>query len=210
MLVAIEGIDGSGKSSSALALAQYCGEHGVRCVISKEPTSVGPGADLRRSAATGRLSLEEEYRFFLADRAAHVQRTIAPALREGAIVLLDRYYWSTAAYQGIRGMDPLAILAENELFAPRPHLVLLLDAPPEAGLARIRGRGDQPNSFEALPDLERIRDVFLRVHAATDYGCKIDAAQSLRAVIKSSLNAFRAAVRRAAGVELNDPFCHDA
>jgi len=199
LLVAIEGIDGCGKSSLALSLAQYCGEHGVRCVVSKEPTSVGPGAELRKSAATGRLSLEQEYSYFLADRAAHVERTIKPALAEGSIVLLDRYYWSTAAYQGIRGMDPLAILADNERFAPRPHGVLLLDLTPEAGLTLIRKRGDVPNTFEALNDLMRIREVFLHVHAATTYGHIVDATVPLRDVQTAALHIFLSIARQAAG-----------
>lgn len=199
LLVAIEGIDGCGKSSVALALAQYCGEHGVRCVVSKEPTSVGPGEELRRSAATGRLSLEQEYSYFLADRAAHVERTIKPALTEGSVVLLDRYYWSTAAYQGIRGMDPLQILAENERFAPRPHAVLLPDLSPEGGLALIRKRGDVPNTFEALQDLMRIREVFLHVHASTSYGHIIDATVPLRDVCNAALKIFLSIARQVAG-----------
>ncbi len=203
-LVALEGIDGCGKSSVALALAQYCGEYGVSCVLSKEPTCVGPGAELRRSAASGRLSLEEEYRFFVADRRAHVERTIAPALAENAIVILDRYYWSTAAYQGIRGMDPLWIIANNELFAPRPHLVLLVDAPPEAGHTRIRARGDAPNSFEALEDQRRIREIYHRVQATTDYGVLIDASRPQRDVIKECTDAFLAAARKQAGDPASD------
>ena len=73
-----------------------------------------------------------------------MQEVIAPALAQGKIVLTDRYYFSTAAYQGAAGMEPAAVFARNA-FAPRPDLVLLLTMPmPESSLRahpRVQGRG---------------------------------------------------------------------
>ena len=77
------------------------------------------------------------------------------------MVLLDRYYIYTAAYQGARGAAPEAILLENERFAPKPDLVLLLDVEPDGGLARIRERGDAPNTFEEAEQLRAVRRIFL-------------------------------------------------
>ena len=113
LLVAVEGIDGAGKTSVAALLAQYCGERGIACVLSKEPTSLKWGRELRRSASTGRLTLEDELELFRKDRAMHVAGTIRPAMQQGHVVVVDRYYWSTAAYQGARGADPAA--TANEL-----------------------------------------------------------------------------------------------
>src|SRR4051812_29808874 len=152
-LVVLEGIDGAGKSTVLCRLEEYCAKRGLPTVTSSEPTRGEWGMQLRRSMTAGRLDLKEELALFLKDRAEHVETLIRPALSEGKVVLLDRYYLSTAAYQGARGAFPEAILRENEKFAPLPDLVILLDFDPAAGLARIRARGDAPNTFEQLDQL---------------------------------------------------------
>ncbi len=159
-LVVIEGIDGAGKSTLVRHFAEHCRAHGLGCVTSGEPTRGLWGQKLRRSMTEGRLTLAEELDLFLKDRAEHVQTLIQPALQRGDVVVLDRYYLSTAAYQGARGADPAWILAENERFAPLPDLVLLLDFDPAAGLDRIRARGDAPNTFEELEQLHEVRRIF--------------------------------------------------
>ena len=90
------------------------------------------------------MAVEEKIEILRKDRQEHVENVIAPALRAEKIVILDRYYFSTAAYQGAHGGDAESILSENESFAPQPDLLVLLDVSPEVGLARIRERGDQP------------------------------------------------------------------
>ncbi len=76
-------------------------------------------------------------------------------------MILDRYYWSTAAYQGARGADVGSVMEFNEQNFPVPDLVLLLDLPVETGQKRIRVRGDQPNAFENVEALEKSRKIFL-------------------------------------------------
>src|SRR6188472_1861497 len=107
-LVVLEGIDGSGKSTVLRRLAEYCATRGRDAVVSGEPTRGQWGMKLRQSRTEGRLTLEEALALFLKDRAEHVERLILPALEVGKVVLLDRYYLSTAAYQGARGADPAA------------------------------------------------------------------------------------------------------
>ena len=179
-LVVLEGIDGSGKSTVLRRLAEYCASRGLDAVVSGEPTRGPWGMKLRQSMTEGRLTLEEELALFLKDRAEHVERLIRPALKAGKVVLLDRYYFSTAAYQGARGVDPEKILAENEKFAPEPDLVILLNFDPVAGLDRIRARGDSPNHFEQLEQLQQVREIFLKL----DRPCirKVDAAQPAEVV----------------------------
>ena len=75
------------------------------------------------------------------------------------IVLLDRYFFSTMAYQGALGHDPQDILARNEAFAPPPDLLLLLDLPPDAGWQRLNQRG-APSHFEKLDYLEQVARIF--------------------------------------------------
>lgn len=160
-LLVLEGIDGAGKSTLARRLAEQIRAGGRECVVSREPTDGPHGTALRRSAISGRLSLADELELFLKDRAEHVEALIRPALLRGDVVILDRYYLSTAAYQGARGVDPTEIIARNEAFAPAPDLVLLLDLDPRGGMSRIVSRGDQPDAFEALNYLAKVREIFL-------------------------------------------------
>lgn len=190
-LVVIEGIDGAGKTSVATAIAQWCGERGLLCCFSKEPTGEGFGEVLRQSAAKGRLTLDDELDLFNLDRKAHVERSIRPALDENAIVVIDRYYWSTAAYQGARGANPQAVVATNETFAPKPDLVILLDLPVSEGLQRIRARGDEPNDFEKTEGLEKAREIFLGLAKSESNCYVIDATKTMREVVKLALNQFK-------------------
>jgi dTMP kinase len=160
-LLVVEGIDGAGKSTLGRRLAAHVKARGLTPVVSREPTDGPHGTALRQSAKTGRLSLVDELDLFLKDRAEHVATLIRPALARGEIVILDRYYLSTAAYQGARGADPAEIISRNEAFAPRPDLVLLLDIDPLGGTGRILRRGDQPDDFEAVTYLAKVRDIFL-------------------------------------------------
>ena len=163
-LIVVEGVDGAGKSSLVRRFVERLRhERGVEVVASREPTDGVFGAKVRASASTGRLPLEEELELFEADRRQHVDELIIPALRRGAWVVLDRYYFSTAAYQGARGADPLEILRRNERFAVVPDLMLLLDCTPQVSLERVRGRGDVANEFERLDALERVRNIFLSI-----------------------------------------------
>jgi dTMP kinase len=168
-LVAIEGIDGSGKTTQAQMLADFCLEKRLDYSVSKEPTRGQFGQILRDSALTGRLTVEEELDLFLKDRAEHVEKLIRPALDQGKVVILDRYYYSTAAYQGARGADPVAIVKQNEEFAPKPDLLILLDVPPAIGLERIRQRGDVPNAFETEDSLEHARQIFNAIDSPALY-----------------------------------------
>jgi dTMP kinase len=192
LLIAVEGIDGAGKTTVAATLAQWCGERGMLCALSKEPTSLRSGLRLRESAASGRLTLEQELELFHQDREEHAARSIRPALEECAIVILDRYYWSTAAYQGARGADVGAVLEFNEQNFPVPDLVLLLDLTVEAGQRRIRVRGDQPNAFELAESLEKARQIFLDLPAKSSArSIKIDASRPWRDVSKECLHHFQ-------------------
>ena len=161
LFLVIEGIDGTGKSTQAQRLAEWLRELGREVVTSREPTDGPWGRKLRESAATGRLSPEDELEYFLRDRRQHVEEVIAPALAAGKVVILDRYYFSTMAYQGARGFDPAEIRRRNEEFAPVPDLLLVLDLEVDVALERIGARGDTANEFEKRDSLQKCREVFL-------------------------------------------------
>ena len=161
LFIVIEGIDGTGKSTQARRLGEWFVSQGREVLLSREPTDGQWGKKLRESAATGRLSPEDELQYFLNDRRQHVEEKIIPALAEGKVVILDRYYFSTMAYQGARGFDPAEIRRLNEEFAPVPDLLLILDLDVDTAHQRIGHRGDSTNEFEKKESLERCREIFL-------------------------------------------------
>jgi dTMP kinase len=139
VLLALEGVDGSGKTTQAHLLAEALRQRGVEVVLTREPTSLPSGEKLRRYLAgpNRHLSPVEELALFLDDRREHVALVISPALAAGRVIITDRYYYSSVAYQGALGLDPVSILAANEAFAPRPDVVFILTLPPESAVARL-------------------------------------------------------------------------
>jgi dTMP kinase len=108
-----------------------------------------------------RLAPDEELRWFMEDRREHVSGVISPALARGEIVLSDRYYLSTVTYQGARGLDWAALLAQNEAEFPIPDLVLLLEIDPSRALARVRERGGRAEpAFEEKSFLARVAALY--------------------------------------------------
>lgn len=162
-LIVFEGIDGSGKSTQAKCLFQDLRDKGYPVLLSQEPTYGPWGQRIREIILHGRggVQPEEEYDLFLQDRKDHVRQVITPSLDGGKIVILDRYYFSTMAYQGALGIEPARIQKENESFAPLPDLVFILDLPPVEAIRRIENkRGERPNHFERIDYLDRVRTLF--------------------------------------------------
>lgn len=160
-LIVIEGIDGTGKSTQATMLAEALKKQGFHVAQSFEPTNGPWGKQLRESATTGRLSIEQELDYFIKDRQQHVEELINPTVNQGGIVVLDRYYFSSMAYQGARGLDTTEIRTKNEAFAPQPDLLLVLDLDVDLALKRIGIRDGEANEFEQRESLQFCRDLFL-------------------------------------------------
>jgi len=159
LLLAMEGIDGAGKTTQVRNLAALLEQAAVPFLTTKEPTGGPWGQKIRASAKSGRLPPAEELEAFLLDRREHVVQVLQPALAGGKVVLVDRYYFSTVAYQGARGLDPQDLLAQNA-FAPEPDILVVLDVPPELGLRRVRERGDVADHFEREEELRKVREIF--------------------------------------------------
>jgi dTMP kinase len=170
----IEGVDGSGKSTLWTRLGErltgaqneaWFHERFTGLALLREPTDLPPGRRIReRLAARAELPREEWLAMFLEDRAANVGERIQPALARGELVLQDRYYYSTAAYQGDleSGPSPVEIVGANQARGfPAPDLLFFLDIEPEAAWERIASRGADRESFETLAQLTRIRKNYL-------------------------------------------------
>ena len=161
-LIAFEGLDGCGKSTQIELLAARLRAAGCDIVTTREPTDFPSGQRIREMARSGEeLEPKEELRWFVEDRRAHVDEVIKPALRAERIVLTDRYYLSTVAYQGARGLNYEQILADSEDEFPIPDLVLLLEIDPQIAFERVHSRGSEIEGvFEQREFLSRAALVF--------------------------------------------------
>ena len=175
VLIVFEGTDGSGKSTQLPRLAARLEAAGHRVARTREPYDCAAGRAIREMARSGRrVAPEQELAWFFEQRRAHVREVVRPALARGEIVLSDRYFISTAAYQGARGLDASAILAGSEAEFPAPDLVLWLDLPVEDGLARTHARGEPHEpAFEERTFLERVRAAMASL--ARGYIARVDA-----------------------------------
>ena len=175
LLVVFEGLDGCGKSTQLSLLAEALEAEGHTVVRTKEPTDGPVGRRIRAMAQSNdRVTPEEELEWFIEDRREHVTQVIEPGVAAGAIVLSDRYWLSTVAYQGARGLDAKAIMARNEAAFPDPDLALIFEVSAEQGLARVNARGGiaEP-AFEELEFLTRAHKVFRKIDRS--YVRRIDA-----------------------------------
>src|SRR5713101_3869289 len=168
MLVTVEGVEGSGKSSQCRRLAESLRARGLDVVLTREPDGTPMGAAIRGLfAADGPTPTPLTQVFlFMAARQQHVAEVIRPALSRGAVVLSDRYADATMAYQGFgQGVD-LEIIRDLNALATgglSPDLTLVLDLEPVVGMARIRDRS--LDAFEKM-DLgfhRRVREGYLEI-----------------------------------------------
>jgi len=162
ILIVFEGLDGCGKSTQLRRAAKRLRDRGFDPVVTREPTDGPWGRRIREMAREGvGVPPETELEWFFEDRREHMREIVEPALAVGRIVLSDRSYLSTVAYQGARGLDPAKILAQSEAEFARPDLVLLFVITAKEGLTRVNARGGESEPvFENLEFLERVGRVF--------------------------------------------------
>jgi len=162
VLIAFEGIDGTGKSTQCRIFSELLNKNKITNEIFAEPTKGKWGMKIRQLLTEGRkeVSPEEELEWFVNDRREDVENNIQPALNAGKVVLMDRYYFSTAAYQGALGFNPEQIKIDNEKFAPKPDRVLIFHNPPEKSLERIEISRDGKSAFERADYLVDVQNIF--------------------------------------------------
>ncbi|MBM3783984.1 MAG: dTMP kinase [Acidobacteria bacterium] len=206
LFLSFEGMDGSGKTTQMRRLIERLRAEGYDLLETAEPGGTPIGLQIRRillDSANSALASRAELLLYFACRAQNVAEWIRPALREGRIVVSDRFTDSTLAYQGAgRGLDPAAILTLHDLACQEvgPDLTLYLDIDRELGLSRARARNAE-RAAAAQPDETRIDDEAAefhdRVRAAYAGLCRqhperilrIDAAQPIDAVTQDIWSA---------------------
>lgn len=163
--IALEGLDGAGKTTQSSLLSSSLRSLGFDPKEVKEPTNGPWGQKIRLLARQGRrgVSPEEELEYFVRDRAEDVAENIGPALLAGRPVVADRYILSSVAYQSALGLDEGRILKANHGF-PWPDLIVILDTPVETGLARIAANRPEglDQAFEQPQYLRRVKAAFDR------------------------------------------------
>jgi dTMP kinase len=161
LFIVFEGIDGSGKDTHIKLLSEELRQQGQNVLETAEPSDNEVGALLRRYQRKSgrRLPAETEALLYTADRYEHLRNIVEPALKKGQIVLSNRYFYSTLAYQGAMGVD-LDWIREMNRFAPKPDAAILLDILPEFSLQRLKRR---KTVFEQLENLRKVREIYVRL-----------------------------------------------
>lgn len=208
MFISLEGGEGAGKTTQIVGLAGVLAERGLKCILTREPGGTDLGKKIRAlllNPENAGMAPETELLLYMADRAEHVSAVIRPALADGRTVLCDRFFDATLVYQGAaRGLSPewTAQLHAMVFAGLKPDLTLLLDLPPEVGLARARRqleKGARPvreSRFEeeTFAFHQRVREGYLELARRQPERFRvIDAAQDearVRQEIRGAVEAF--------------------
>lgn len=193
LFISFEGGEGCGKSTQIAALKAHLESEGHAVIQTREPGGTPLGESVRNllqhdEAGQG-MSPESELLLFAASRAQHVRALIAPAIADGKIVLCDRFMDSTTVYQGVaRAIDANHVTAINEFAVgqTKPDLTILIDLPPEIGLARVHARSDgqlDRMEQEAIEFFEAVRQGYLDLAAQEpNRFILLDGSQSIEAL----------------------------
>jgi dTMP kinase len=165
-----EGIDGAGKSTLITLVAELLNQKNTHTVLTREPGGTALGTKIRdilQHSKNTPISPYAELLLFFADRVQHLNEIVLPAMQNGSIVLSDRFYYSTIAYQCFgRGLSRNSVnsLIDITLESFKPNGVVLVDIPVETGLERASGRSS-PDRFEMenVSFHKRIREGFLEL-----------------------------------------------
>ena len=189
-LIAFEGIDGSGKSTQLRLLAEWLLTREIPVHCLSQPSQSLAGRILRSRAEQGRrLPAPVELALFMRDRREQARRHIIPLLSQQCVVLLDRHYLSSVAYQGAAGIDPDEILNACLSFCPIPGKTFLLDIDPMVAIQRIN-RQRSTDAFEHVEYLKEVRRLYLsyaerlkNIHTLNGERSSVELAAEVRALV---------------------------
>ncbi len=173
IFITFEGGEGCGKSTHIASLKAYFQSRGRECVLTREPGGVPLAEKIRDMLLHAKegisMSARAEILLFEAARAQHVEELIKPALAAGKVVISDRFYDSTTAYQGAArniGSETVSFLNAFAIDGTRPDLTIILDLPPSEGLARAKKRDDGKTDrmgSQSMEFYEAVRRAFLEI-----------------------------------------------
>lgn len=185
MFIAFEGLDGSGSSTQSKLLSNQLEKEGYITRLTKEPTSDSPIGKMIREVLQHKWSASPEglQLLFCADRAEHLNNVVEPALKNGQVVITDRYLFSTIAY-GALAVDDIKWLEGLNQHFRIPDITFLFKLDPKECIKRIQGRGSEFELFEKEEKLAKIWEGYEQVKNNYDNIYLIDASQSIEAIAK--------------------------
>jgi dTMP kinase len=191
VLIAVEGIDGSGKSTLTQLLYEILASKQLPIVLTREPGGCAMGKNLKDilQSPTSSPCAKAEYLLFAADRAQHFHEVVLPALRKGNIVFSDRMADSSLAYQGYgRGLEKHFIQTVNSwsMNGRHPDLVVYVHVPVAVALERIHGRGKVSPFEEKIHFLEKVQEGFEQLYANKSNVLRIDGTQMPQVVAQKT------------------------
>ncbi len=160
LLIVLEGIDGSGKTTIAKMLIEELEGRGYRTIYTFEPWTTKFIENLKELGPLRDAYIDALV--YAADRLVHIKSVIEPAITNGYIVICDRYYYSSVAYQSAMGAPMDWVLTVNK-FVLKPNLAIYLDIEPEVGIARKRGYISRFPEYEEYEILKKVRNVYLEM-----------------------------------------------
>ncbi len=192
VFICIEGLDGCGKTTQAKLLAEKF-KKSHNAVYTAEPSHGKIGTFIRNSILYGekRVSCDVEALLFAADRLEHLENEVLPALKQGKLVISDRYVYSSLAYQGAAGLSLEWIEKINE-HALRPDLAIFIDVDPKTVMRRLKPKR---SIMENLETQQKVREIYLKFvekgHLTLINGnkSKNDVAEELRVAVQKFLDA---------------------
>lgn len=203
LFITLEGGEGTGKTTLIKSLYAELSSRGHEVVLSREPGGTEGAEAIRDLVLKGdanRWNSMSEICLYYAAREDHLMRIIRPALAGGKIVICDRFFDSTRAYQGHLGdkeQNVIKCLEDNIVAQHKPNLTIVLDIDVEIGLARAGSRKDDECRFESkkLEYHQNLRAAFLAIVAAEPERCKtIDASLPIEEVFAKALAMVNAAL----------------
>lgn len=184
LFIVFDGLDGSGKGEMIKRLKNYLSKKNknLKILTTKEPTNGKYGKQIKKilkKEKDPKVGAELCLKFFVKDRQEHLKKEIEPFLKkDNHIVICDRYYYSTIAFQHTQGIAIEKVLFDNMPFRT-PNITFILDLPAEMALERVSKRGEEKEKFEQLGFQKELRKNFLKLKNFLDDNIKIiDASKS--------------------------------
>ena len=188
IFIVLDGLDGSGKSEMMIQLNDYLSKNDkYKVLVTREPTDSRYGKEIRgilTSEKDPQINGQKLLGLFIKDREYHLKNIIVPFLNkldgEVNIVICDRYYYSTIAFQALQGLDIKMLREINKEFL-KPDVAFILDINPDIALERIKGR--EKEKFEQLEFMNKLREKFLEVPKLLNDNIKIIDASKDKATV---------------------------
>ena len=203
LFITFEGIEGCGKSTQAKLLAEYLRNQGKVVFLTREPGGPKISEQIREillSTKNNEMLPETEVLLYMASRSQHTGEWIIPALEQGKIVISDRYYDSTLAYQGAaRRIERKLIdsITKFATFGLKPDITFLVDLPAEEGLSRISYKKADRLEQESLEFHKKVRKGFFEIaKIEKNRYIIIDGRDSVEKIHKEIVKMFEEKIRK--------------